>query len=350
MARSIPRYAFIFLISALCLGRSTPLLAQPATSAADSVKAGIAEQRAALALADSTGDLPAAFAGRMRLVDLVRKNEVVLLLKQATAIANDMGRPDLEAIVRRDLANRYANAGDRTSAYTEMMLSDSLERLSASRQRDSLNDQHAGAMTRLMADRDSSVQSGMERERRIAVALVEVQHNADRWMWIALATAGACLLVVIGLFYRMGSTSRRLHASIEALRNEIDVLKKPVNRLKDPPVREDVICQIPKSGLYEAPAVALDEAMDPVVVAMFRKSAPERLTTLRQAREQGDNAKVVRVVHSLKPQLISFDEERFAPLCGRLMASGAEQNKLQWTADLEALEKAVAMLLQETRH
>lgn len=350
MARSIPRYAFTCLALVFCLGWSVQLFAQPTTIAADSLKAEVAEQRAALALADSTGDLPTAFAGRMRLVKLVRKNEVVLLLKQATAIANDMGRPDLEAIVRRDLARRYASAGERASAYTELLLSDSLERLSASRERDSLNDQHAMTMARLMADRDSSVQAGTDRERRIAVALMDVQHNADRWMWIALAAAGVCVLLVIGLLYRMGSTSRRLHASIEALRSEVDTLKKPVNRLKEPPVQEDMVSSMPKSGLYEDPAIALDEAMDPVVVAMFRKSAPERLTTLRQAREQGDHAKVARVVHSLKPQLISFDEERFAPLCARLMAPGAEQDQRQWSADLDVLEKDVAALLQETRH
>lgn len=350
MARSIPRYAFSCLALMLCLGWSTQLFAQSATGAADSLKAEIAQQRASLALADSMGDLPAAFAGRMRLVDLVRKAEVLPLLKQAVAIANDMGRPDLGSMVHRDLATRYANAGDNASAYTELVLSDSLGRLAAIRQRDSLNDQHAVSMARLTADRDSSEQAGTERERRIALALVEVQRNADRWMWIALVTAGVCLLLVIGLLYRMGSTSRRLHTSIEALRSEIDTLKKPVNRLKDPPVREDVICAIPKSGLYEAPAIALDEAMDPVVVAMFRKSAPERLATLRQAREQGDHAKVARVVHSLKPQLISFDEERFAPLCAGLMASGAEQDRPQWSADLEVLERAVSALLEGTRH
>ncbi|MFZ1618884.1 MAG: Hpt domain-containing protein [Flavobacteriales bacterium] len=344
MARSIPRYAFMYLALALCIGCSTQLFAQTASSAADSLKSRIAEQRAAIALADSTGDMSAAFAGRMRLASLAGKAEAVQLLRQAAAVANDMGRPDLEAIVRRDLASRYAGAGDRTSAYAELLQSDSLERLSASRQRDSLNDQHAIAMAGL-AERDSSVKAGMERERRIAVALVEVQHNADRWMWVSLITVGVCVLLLIGLLYRMGSTSRRLHASIEVLRGEIEGLKKPVNRLKEPAAREDVVCAIPKTGLYEEPAIALDEAMDPVVVAMFRKSAPERLATLRQAREQGDHAKVVRVVHSLKPQLISFDEDRFAPLCARLMAPGAEQDKQQWSADLNSLETAVSALL-----
>lgn len=350
MARPNPRQPLLRLALALCLGGPAQLFAQPATGAADSLKAAITERRDALALADSTGDLPAGFAGRMALVDLVRRHEAMVLLRQAAAIADDMGRPDLGSMVRRGLAERYAGAGDNGPAYAELLLGDSLERLSESRQRDSLNDRHAVIVARLVAASDSATRAGSERERRIAMALVDVQRTADRWMWIALAAAAVCMVLVIGLLYRMGSKSRRLHASIEALRGEIEVLRRPINRLKDPPVREDVVCAIPRSGLVEAPAIALDEAMDPVVVAMFRKSAPERLATLREAREQGDDAKVVRVVHSLKPQLISFDEARFAPLCARLMAAGAARDERQWTADLEALGNAVTALLEGTRH
>ncbi|HRA16791.1 MAG: Hpt domain-containing protein [Flavobacteriales bacterium] len=350
MVRTLSSRARRWSLSLLCVGCALVLPAQSRTSAADSLKAEVAEQRTSLVLADSTGDLPAAFSGRMRLVPLVSKTEAVKLLKQAFAIANDMGRPDLGSVAHRELAQRYDNAGNSASAYTEALLSDSLERLSAARQRDSLNDQHTMTMARLMAVKDSSVQAGAGRERRIAEALLEVQRNADRWMWIALATAGVGLLLVIGLLYRMGSTSRKLRTSIEALRSEIEALKKPVNRLKELPDREDVVCAIPESGLYEAPAIALDEAMDPVVVAMFRKSAPERLATLQQAREQADHAKVVRVVHSLKPQLISFDQERFTPLCARLMTTGAEQNKQLWSADLDALEAAISDLLIKAGH
>lgn len=350
MFRPILRNEFTRWVMVLCLGWSMQLFGQRPQNAADSLKAGIAEQRAAVAFADSTGDLPAAFAGRMRLVNRVGKTEAVQLLKQAAAIANDMGLPALGAMVRRDLARHLADAGNGLSAYKEAVLADSLERVSAARQQDSLNDQHALAMARLAADRDSSMQAGTERERRLAVALVAVQHYADRWMWIAFCVAGACVLILFGLLYRMGGTSRRLHASIDALRSEVDTLKKPVNRLKDPPVREVVVSSIPERSVHAEAAIALDEAMDPVVLAMFRKSAPERLGTLRRAREQGDPAKVVRVVHSLKPQLLSFDEERFAPLCARLMASGAEGNKPQWTADLDELEKAVSVLLDGMRH
>lgn len=337
-------------LAVLFLGCSIALPAQSGNLDADSLKIQVAGHRAALALADSTGDLPAAFVGRMRLADLLRKNEASLLLKQAAAIADDMGRPDLGSKAHRELARRYANAGDGNSAYSEMVLGDSLEHLSAARQKDSLNDRHALAMASLMADRDSSVQAGTERERRIAAALVEVKRKADRWMWIALATAGVGLMLLIGLLYRMGSTSRKLRSSLEALRSEVDALKKPVNRLKDPPAREDVVHAVPLSGLYESPAIALDEAMDPVVVAMFRKTAPERLATLRQARQQKDHAKVVRVVHSLKPQLVSFDEERFGPLCARIMTAGAEQNEQQWSADLDALEAAIAELMVKAGH
>lgn len=324
--------------------------AQDRISAADSLKAEVAEQRAALAWADSTGDLPAAFTGRMRLVPLVRKNEAVVLLKQAAALANDLGRPDLGSRARRDLARCYADAGDDASAYVEAMLSDSLDRLSASRLLDSLNDEHSVAIARLMAASDSSVQAGTERERRIAAALVEVQRNADRWMWIALATAGVCLLLVIGLLYRMGSTSRKLHTTIDAMRADVDSLKSTANRRKEDRTRSDVVCAIPQSGLVEPSPAPVHEAMRPVVEGMFRKAAPERLATLRDARQREDIDKILRVVSTLKPQLVSFDEARFAPVLARLKAPGAPTRTAQWTADLDDLEAGVKELLGAGDH
>ena len=330
----------------LLLGWSMQLSAQPKGNAADSLKAEILQRRTSLALADSAGDLHTGFEVRMQLVPLVRRPEGIVLLTQAATIADSLDRPDLGAMVHRSLAKRYAGSGDPVAAYAEAILADSLDRMRELREMDRTNDQHTLVLDRLIAERDSAVHAGMDRERRIAEALVQAQHNAERWMYIALATVGLCLLVVIGLLYRAGSTGRKLRASMEALHKELATLRSAGNRRKEVLGKEEAVCSYPGTRPAGVQPPPVDEAMDPVVLAMFRKTAPERLATLRQARERGDPEKALRVVHSLKPQLVSFDEARFAPLCARLTAPGAVASTAQWSADLNALEMGVSELLR----
>lgn len=320
--------------------------AQKGIRTADSLKAVVAEQRALIGTADSSGNWLGAFEGRMVLAPLVHKQETVDLLQKAAAIADSLGRPDLEAKARKMLGERYASGGDAQAAYREALRVAELERRSGSMRSDSLIDRYATLLTGLTTERDSAVQAGMDRERRIAEALVEVQHNAERWMYIALVTVGLCVLVVIGLLYRAGSTGRKLRASMEALHKELATLRSAGNRRKEVLGKEEAVCSYPGTRPAGVQPPPVDEAMDPVVLAMFRKTAPERLATLRQARERGDLEKALRVVHSLKPQLVSFDEARFAPLCARLTAPGAAASTAQWSADLDALEMGVSELLR----
>ncbi len=346
MARSYLRHFLSGLVVLLFLGFSTQLSAQAGMNAADSLKAEILQQRTTLTLADSVGDLHAAFEARMRLVPLVRRTESVALLKQAAAIADTLDRPDLGAMAHRLLAKSYASGGNPAAAYAEALVVDSLDRIREMREMQRSNGQHAQAFAQLVAAQDSSAQAGLERERRLAVALVQVQHDSSSWMWVALAAIGLCLVIVLGLFYRMGRTTRKLRATIDALRKEVNDLKITSNRRKKADTRDEVICAIPASGLVEPPTPPIHEAMKPVAEGMFRKGAPERLATLRQARELGDNDKILRVVITLKPLLVSFDEAHFTPLFARLKAAGAPSNAKQWTADLDALEAGVQELLR----
>jgi HPt (histidine-containing phosphotransfer) domain-containing protein len=81
-----------------------------------------------------------------------------------------------------------------------------------------------------------------------------------------------------------------------------------------------------------------------MLLALVRRRGAERLSTLRDARQRGDHDKVIRVVHSLKPQLVGLDAEYYTALCARLVAQGAPQNG-SWNADLDALERGMGQLL-----
>lgn len=345
MSRSHFRSACSCLVILFGLGGSIPLAAQPLPSAGDSLKAEIAQQRSSLAAADSTGDLRAGFETRIQLARSTRKTEAVSLLKQAAVLADSLGRPDLGAMAHGLLAKRFASMGDHAAAYAEVVLGDSLEDVFQASQLDSLDDRYASELDRVAVARDSVTQASAERERRLAIALVDVQRAADRWMYITLATAVLCLLIVIGLLYRMGNTGRKLHATIEALRKEVDEQRRTGNRRKEVLSPKEDLVSDPIAGRGEVIPSPVNEAMKPVTAGIFRKGAPERLATLRQARKRGDVEKVLRVVHTLKPQLVSFDEERFAPLCARLTALGASGNTAQWSADLDILEAGVQELL-----
>lgn len=85
--------------------------------------------------------------------------------------------------------------------------------------------------------------------------------------------------------------------------------------------------------------------MDESLLALFRKRAPERLATLRDARARGDHEKVARVLHTLKPQLLALDEHGAGAVCLRLIAEGAQEDALRWQQDLDQLERSMEHLL-----
>ena len=77
--------------------------------------------------------------------------------------------------------------------------------------------------------------------------------------------------------------------------------------------------------VQEAPIRGPDNAIDAddaVLLSLFRKRMPERLQALKEARSRGDHEKVLRVITSIRPQLVHHDAERFTELCTRLIAAG----------------------------
>lgn len=161
-------------------------------------------------------------------------------------------------------------------------------------------------------------------------------------MVIALLVAVVAVLVVVVLLLRTGRLVRKARSEMALLRAEVAASKiVPANRVRSP---EQVI---QRESKWEEPPVVAETTVpvDETVTAMFRKRIPERLSTLREARGRGDHEKVVRVVHTLKPQLVATDET-LAELCAAITRPAAHAEELKWNTDLDRLEAAIEARLR----
>lgn len=323
-----------FLLPALPLLLSVPLVAQPVVRNPDSLRAVIMQ-------ADSAGHAVPAVEGRLMLAPLTGPAEARLLLHQAAALADSLDRPDLGATALRQLGERMARTGNYRAAYMELLRADSLERSNALREWTRL--EHA-AMARqglLALEQDSVAKAGREEQRRMAQAIQNIQQRTDAWMYSALVAMALGVLLVVGLLYRVGKLQQKRRTDLEELRRELARLKRADTVRAMPADSGAAVGTEGEAGLPERSAEAVDDAMKPVASGMFVKDAPERLTTLREARLRGDNEKVLRVLATLKPQLLSVDAARYTPLIARLREPGAPANGARWNADLDLLEEAV---------
>jgi hypothetical protein len=64
---------------------------------------------------------------------------------------------------------------------------------------------------------------------------------------------------------------------------------------------------------------------------------PPRLKALRAAQSKMDPGQVKQLVHTMRPQLVARDAQRFAPLCDRILTSDGELHG----TDIEALASAI---------
>lgn len=256
----------------------------------------------------------------------------------------------MEIRSRTALAARLADAGKGAEAYMEAKTLLVLEQRSAARAMDSLQAVRSASLVASTVALDSTNRAGAMLNAALTAHLHEVETGSRMWMWTAIAACAIFLAVLAWLLQRMGRVSRKLHQSIADLQEEVSELQRTRNRRKEEPASEKAVGTDPGTKPAASPPYDLDTAMDPVVLAMFRKSGPDRLTALRTARTIADNDKVVRVVHSLKPQLVSFDAERFAPLCAAITAANALADPLRWNADLDRFERDVEELLKRTDH
>ncbi len=342
------------LCSALLLFLSDiPVVALSRAQVPDSTRKVIAGHRAALQVADSTGDGRVAVDLRLRLATMVKPKEALLYLQDAAAIGDSLGLLEEEVIARTRLAEQYERTGNHRSAYVEALRIVALGNEQHSTQAEEARSRADKDLASAAAERDSLQRIWKEEMSNAKAVGSEVEERSQRWMLIAVVIGLVFLITLFVLLYRSGRSNKRFRAELDGLRAEITTLKeqRPANQVRvtpPPTVPQPVPVLVPPPAPVPAPTPIA--AIDPLVIAMFRKMAPERLATLRDARARGDHAKVTRVVHSLKPQLVNFHNDHFTELCARITAPEAYANEARWAADLDAFESGITAVLKKFDH
>ncbi|MEO8591589.1 MAG: Hpt domain-containing protein [Flavobacteriales bacterium] len=320
-----------------------PVLGQSHSALADSVKKVVADQRSRMHLADSTGDARTAVDARLTLAGMVKGKEALRLLEEAVAKADSAYLLDVEAMARTRLAEQYERMGNHREAYEEAMRLVTLgdERLSLQAMESGAFTSHA--LSQATAERDSLQRTWRKEIAEADEARGVSDARTERWMWITTGIGALCLIMLVVFLYRSTMVGKRTRSEIDELRAEIVALRTaPKNRLREEPTMPVV----PDPPVPVAADTTKATALDDQVLAFFQKMAPERLRSLRDARSRGDNEKVVRVVHTLKPQLNAIDPVLYGDLCAAITAKDAVNDLPGWNADLDRLEAAVERLLQ----
>jgi hypothetical protein len=320
---------------------------QAQTSAADSLKQvedAIAQHRLRIHNADSMGDARDAARFRIMLAPLCRPNEALTLYSEAAAIADSAKLSDDEALrARTGLAELLAARGDMRSAYNEQVKVTRLKGEWEARQAEVTLALEKIRMEAQLAERDSLL---VRNDAALTAAREEVERyrtSSRRWIMATVATALLALVALIFMFYGAGQYHKRTLSELDGFRKEVEALKAgPRNRLREEPPTAAVPAPPPIAQPIATTATPVPEVeRDELLVGMFRKMAPERLVTLREARARGDHEKVVRVVHSLKPQLVNLDAAYFGELCRSLVSAEGRADEAQWNKDLDRFERGL---------
>lgn len=322
---------------------------------ADSLAAVVQLIEQRIMVADSSRDPVAASAARLELAVLLPPKPALQLVAAAAAALDTIGAPELALRAHRELAGRYAAQKMHDRAYaewaaivtlTERMRDDALREAGAQRAE---NTALGGKVEELSGSLNRSVAV-------LAQRTDEHARKEELASWTIIG--GAALLLLSVLFFAWHGIRRR--KVLKELRAEVDRLRAELARMLAPAAPPAVV----------RPAVAVEEAMPPmpaplapveqvgpavapatdeeaVLLAMVRRRGEERLRTLREARARGDHDKVVRVVHTMKPQLVSLDATYFQDLCGRLVSTDPGADPARWAADLDRFEQGMARVLGE---
>ncbi len=322
--------------------------AQSAQARMDSlrqVREDIAAHTARMHLADSIGDAKEAARWRIMLAPMCKRTEALRLYEEAALIADTADLDgDEELRARKGLVELYKAAGNWRKAFEEAERATALAVQFNGREAMQLVHLERMNTSAMVGERDFAMTTLTEERAKFEAELSLAEERSQRWMLIAASIGVLFLITLFVLFYRYGRANRRIRAELAALRTEVTVLKeqRPANqiRIAQPPVvpQAEPVIATTIAAVAEPASIA---PVDPVVLAMFRKMAPERLATLRDARARGDHDKVVRVVRTLKPQLVAIDEAGFGDLCAAIAAEGAALDSARWNSDLDRFEQAV---------
>ena len=207
---------------------------------------------------------------------------------------------------------------------------------------------HAAAQARVELLRDSL--AGLLIAERGAAAENEqaLAAERDRWMYVAIGSAVLAVAALVLLAALQFGARKRMRLELAELRQEVNWLRvvhrKHLEAKNAPPPAPAPPPPPAPAAAAPAPVITAAENEDAVLLELVKRRSVERLITLREARTNGDREKVVRVVRSLKPQLVSLDAAYFNGLCGRLVAEEADPTT--WAQDLDRFERGVERLIE----
>ncbi|MBL7983124.1 MAG: Hpt domain-containing protein [Flavobacteriales bacterium] len=336
--------SLLFLLSVCALAAVSQ--AQHGVSDIDTEKEAIAEHWSRIRRADSVGDALVAARTRIMLAPLVKPAQARKLYAEAALIADTARLAADEGLrAHQGLMELQRASGNWRGAFEEARSVIALTQEWNERQAQIAEELQRIELEKAVGRQDSLQRALAGQARHAESTVAAEQAVADRWRWTSVLLGLVAIVMLVGIVLAARRDRRRTRTELSALRAELDQVRaalanKPVEAtasLAPPPV-----VPIP----VELPVVPVAEGPDDLVLGMFRAQAPGRLEALRQARAIGDHAKVVRVIHTLKPQLVHIDAERFTRLCAALTATGSSDQAAQWNADLDRFEAEVGALLR----
>lgn len=307
--------------------------------------------KVAIAQADSSGPSEKAVAARLELAAVVKDKEAIPLLDAAAALSDSLNDAVLEGKARVALSKRLSAMGNHKRANAELLRALELgEEVTAAN-----NERQAKEMADLNAshlqERDSLI---AVRDEALALAQLQIgsaQKEIAMREWMLVSTAALAVVIIIVLIIALRRSQRKaigkLRAEVEGFRSRIGEMTSAMEAMQRKLDRPAVVVPpapnepTPVSSPITGPNAA---TYDPMVLALFRKQAPERLATFKDARLRNDMEKAVRVVHTLKPSLVNLDAARFTVLCSRLVAPGYT-GSTAWNADADAFTASIEALL-----
>lgn len=342
----LPFILALVLFPAIAVGQSTK-------AQRDSLRVMVSAMKLAMARVDSSGPSGKAVEARMELAAMLKDKEAVPLLDAAAALSDSLNDAGLEGMARVALSKRLSAMGNHKRANAEL-----LRALELGEEADDANNErqareaaewtasHVHERDSLIASHDHALSSASD---EIATARQETIER--EWMLLGLAVVAAVCIVVLLLVLRRSHRRalRSVNDEVEGFRTRLsemaNAMESLAGKLKEhAPVPVAPASAPPPIAKPEAAALRLPD--DPMVSALFRRQAPERLLAFQDARARGDLDKAVRVVHTLKPVLASIDANRFTGLCARLVAPGAA-GTAAWNADADALSGLIEALLAQ---
>lgn len=312
----------------------------------EQMKEAIDEHRSHIRIADSTGDARGSARYRIMLAPMVKAAEAKKLYEAAAAIADSAGLvEDEELRARQGLVDLYRTKGNWRSAYMEA--AKIIELTAQWQQRQALRalEEEEAMGRRAIAQRDSVLTDLAAVRSDAALQLEAMRDQQEAWKWALIVAILIGSLLLVAVLWSNRRSQKRMRVDIETLRTEVAARRgQPQNRVRERPApsAEDASRAAP---LVEPPELKIAKEPDRMVLDIFRSVAPERLRTLQHARANGDTDKVVRVVHTLKPQLAAIDAGWFGPICASITAPQAADDRVRWSSDLDRLEQAMQQLL-----